>query len=145
MITPTQEQRAGVRADEKVAAAPPRRFLTTLTSAERKEYPVVTGFVDYFPDAMAVVSHVSWRGNQKHNPGQDVHWARGKSGDHADCQGRHMIERGTLDPDGIEHMAQKAWRAMAELQEYLEKKYNLDLPRGATAPGVELPEKLPPR
>lgn len=119
----------------------PRRFLSLLTSEERKQYPVTTGFMDYFPDAMAIVSNVSWRGNNKHNPGQPLHWARGKSGDHADCQGRHMLERGALDAEGIEHMAQKAWRAMAELQEYMEQKYDLDLPRGATAPGVELPER----
>lgn len=118
-----------------------KRLLSTLSSDERKKYPVATGFIDYFPDAMAEVAHVSWRGNQKHNPGQPLHWARGKSSDHADCQARHMIERGTLDPEGIEHMAQKAWRAMAELQEYLEQKYGLDLPRGATAPGQELPTK----
>lgn len=121
----------------------PRRLLSLLTSAQRKEYPVATGFIDYFPDAAAAVAHISYRGNQKHNPGQPLHWARGKSSDHTDCLMRHLVERGAVDTDGAEHLAQVAWRAMADLQEYLEKKYMLDLPRGATAPGVELPDDRP--
>lgn len=119
----------------------PKRLLSTLTSEDRKKYPIATGVLDYFPDALAMVAHVSWRGNQKHNPGQPLHWARGKSSDHADCVLRHFIERGELDPDGIEHSAEAAWRALADLQERLEKKYNLDLPRGAIAPGAELPQR----
>lgn len=120
---------------------PPKRFLALLTSAERKQYPITSGFLDYFPDAVAMVAHVSWRGNEKHNPGQPIHWARGKSSDHADCIARHLIERDFLDPDNIEHAAEMAWRSMAYLQELLERRYGLHLPRGATEPGVELPTK----
>jgi hypothetical protein len=116
-----------------------KRLLSARSSAERKKYPMATGLLDYFPDALAAVSNISYLGNEKHNPGQPLHHARGKSSDHADCQVRHMIERGEIDADGAEHIACKAWRALAELQEYLEKKHQLDLPRGATAPGVELP------
>lgn len=124
-----------------VAAVEPRRLLSTLTSAERKEYPLATGLLDYFPDALAGVAHISFLGNKKHNPGQPLHWARGKSNDHADCTVRHMIERGALDAEGSEHYAQAAWRALAEYQEYLERKHKLDLPRGASAPGIELPSR----
>lgn len=116
----------------------PRRLLALLSSAERKQYPLASGCLDYFPDALALVSNVSWRGNQKHNPGQPMHHARGKSSDHADCIVRHLIERDWLDPDGIDHAAELAWRALAYLQEMLERRHNLDLPRGATAPGVEM-------
>lgn len=119
----------------------PRRLLSTMDSAERKKYPVISGCIDYFPDAIAMVSHISWLGNEKHNKGQPLHWARGKSGDHADCEGRHMIERTGVDENGALHIACKAWRALAELQEYLEKEHNLDLPLSATAPGVELPPR----
>lgn len=122
-------------------AETPRRLLSSLTSAERKEYPLATGLLDYFPDALAGVAHISFLGNKKHNPGQPLHWARGKSADHADCTVRHLIERGALDAEGSEHYAQAAWRALAEYQEYLERKYSLDLPRGASAPGVELPSR----
>lgn len=109
----------------------PRRLLGLLTSAERKEYPVTTGFLDYFPDATAMVAHISFLGNQKHNPGQPLGWSRDKSSDHADCMGRHTIERGSKDTEGVIHSAQNAWRAMAELQIELEKEFKLDPPRGA--------------
>lgn len=113
------------------ANKPPRRLLSLLSSAERKKYPMAAGLLDYFPDALAMVSNVSYRGNEKHNPGQPTHWARGKSMDHADCIIRHMVERGSVDPEGIPHLAEAAWRALAILQEALEQEYNLDPPRGA--------------
>ena len=43
---------------------------------ERKTYPIATGVLDYFPDAIAAVAYLSFRGNQQHNPGQPLHWAR---------------------------------------------------------------------
>jgi Domain of unknown function (DUF5664) len=82
----------------------------------RKEYPVGTGVMDYFPDAIAEVAHVSFLGNQQHNPGQPLHWSRDKSNDHADTLMRHFLERGTKDTDGQLHSAKMAWRALAILQ-----------------------------
>lgn len=102
-----------------------------LTSAERKKYPMATGCLDYFPDALAEIAYISYMGNQKHNPGEPTHWARGKSMDHADCIMRHLTERGARDIDGIRHSAQLAWRACALLQEELERDESLSLPRGA--------------
>lgn len=90
------------------------------TAAERKATPICTGFVDYFGDAMAVVAQVSKVGNDQHNPGQPLHWAKEKSTDHADCIMRHLIDRGTTDTDGIRHTAKVAWRAMALLQTELD-------------------------
>lgn len=81
----------------------------------------MTGVLDYFPLAIAEVARVSKQGNDQHNPGQPLHWARDKSSDHPDCIGRHMIERGTLDADGQRHTAKAAWRVLALLQEELEK------------------------
>jgi hypothetical protein len=107
-----------------------KRLLDMLTAGQRKQYPVTTGFLDYFPDAVAMVSHVSYVGNEKHNPGQPVHWARGKSMDQVDCLARHLLTRDGRDGDVL-HMAAVAWRAMAELQIMLEKIYGLGLPRGA--------------
>lgn len=89
-------------------------------SDARKRMPMAAGLLDYFPAALAAVAEHSHRGNQKHNPGQDVHWARGKSMDHADCIVRHLIERGGFDPEGGRHSAALAWRALALLQEELE-------------------------
>lgn len=86
----------------------------------RKALPIVTGVLDYFPDALVAVAEVSVAGNNQHNPGQPLHWSKDKSKDHADCIGRHLIERGTRDTDGSRHSAKLAWRALALLQIELE-------------------------
>lgn len=90
-------------------------------SADRKAIPMCTGVLDYFPDALAEVAKVSKAGNDKHNPGQPLHWSRYKSCDHADALLRHLAERGGIDPDtGLRYSAEMAWRALAILQEELE-------------------------
>jgi len=95
----------------------PNRCTTLPKDAkERKQYPLATGFFDYFPDAIAAVAHVSWIGNEQHNPGQPLHWAREKSKDHADTALRHFAERGTIDTDGARHTAKAVWRMLALLQ-----------------------------
>ena len=107
------------------------------TAAKRKEFPIGSGCLDYFRDALLAVSHVSFRGNQQHNPGQELHWARGKSTDEADAIERHYVCRGTVDDDGIPHTWKLAWRALALLQKELEAQFQLTLPRGCRAPGTE--------
>lgn len=90
-------------------------------SAERKRIPLGTGVIDYFSAALAEVAKVSFAGNEKHNPGQPLHWSRGKSGDHADCMLRHFVDRGTIDPNThVRATAEMAWRALAILQEEME-------------------------
>jgi hypothetical protein len=84
---------------------------------ERKDTPIFSGVLNYFPDAIAAVARVSKAGNDQHNPGQPLHWDRSKSKDHADCIARHLLEHGTTDPkDGMSHTAKLAWRALALLQ-----------------------------
>ena len=90
-------------------------------SAARKAIPICTGVFDYFPDALAAVARVSLTGNEKHNPGEPLHWAREKSTDHPNCIGRHLIERGTMDADGHRHSAHLAWRSLALLQTEIEE------------------------
>lgn len=87
---------------------------------ERKDTPITTGVLDYFPLAIAEVARISKAGNDQHNPGEPLHWARGKSTDHADCIARHLIQRGGFDVDRMRHTAKVAWRALALLQEELE-------------------------
>ena len=89
-------------------------------AAERKKVPLGTGVLDYFPAALAEVAKISYAGNQQHNPGEPLHWARGKSTDQADTMLRHFLERGTLDSDGQRHSAKMCWRALAILQLELE-------------------------
>ena len=101
-------------------------------SEARKNVPLARGLLDYFPAALAAVAAVSKAGNDKHNPGQEMHHARGKSTDHADCIMRHLVDRGTVDQeDGMRHTAKVAWRALALLQEELEDAGEAPLPRGA--------------
>ena len=104
---------------------------------KRKNIPVMSGVLDYFPAALAEVARVSRAGNDQHNPGQPLHWARGKSTDQADTLVRHLMERGTLDSDGMRHSAKVAWRALALLQTELEEAGLAPLARGARLPVEE--------
>lgn len=99
-------------------------------SQERKDVPLARGCLDYFPAALAEVARLSKHGNDKHNPGEEMHHARGKSSDHADCIMRHLAERGIADTDGFLHDVKVAWRALAMLQEALEAR-GAPLARGA--------------
>lgn len=94
---------------------PPTALFPT-GSAERKRIPVGSGVLDYFPAALKAIAEVSYAGNEQHNPGEPLHWARGKSMDQADTMIRHYMERGTFDTDGLRHSAKMAWRALAILQ-----------------------------
>lgn len=85
-------------------------------SRSRKDSPVCTGLLDYFPLAMMEIAKVSKISGQKHHPGEKMHWERGKSTDHEDCLVRHLLERGGRDGDGQRHTAKVAWRALALLQ-----------------------------
>jgi hypothetical protein len=83
---------------------------------ERKAIPVYTGFVKYFPDAMAAVAKVSLKGGIQHGQTPEtLHWDRSKSGDELDAMMRHIID---------EDWAQVAWRAMAHLQKKIEEEQN---------------------
>jgi len=93
------------------------------TDAERKAIPVWDGVVMYFPDALLAIAAVSKAGNDQHNPGQPLHWARGKSMDQFNTAMRHMMDHGTgVRYDGTErHLAKAAWRVLAALQLDIEK------------------------
>lgn len=111
-------------------------------SAARKAIPLARGLLDYFPAALAAVAEVSRAGNEKHNPGEPLHWSRGKSSDHADCVMRHLADRGLVDPeDGLRHSAKVAWRALALLQEELEAA-GAPLARGAVLPSEPTPVRV---
>lgn len=91
-----------------------------MTATERKQRPVFSGVLAYFPDALMEVAHASWVGNEQHNPGQPLHWAKEKSTDEPDALIRHLLERGKVDSDGVRHSAKVAWRALAMLQREIE-------------------------
>lgn len=109
-------------------------------SAERKEYPMFRGLLCYFPAALAGVARHSKEGNDKHNPGQEMHHARGKSSDHGDCILRHLtdiadllaalernemtgsvVERYCVENRVLDEANALAWRALALSQELHER------------------------
>lgn len=70
-----------------------KRTLTLPTDSKtRKEFPLLSGCIKYFPAALAGVANLSKIGNDKHNPGEALHHARGKSTDHGDCIVRHLMD-----------------------------------------------------
>jgi hypothetical protein len=91
---------------------------------KRKDKPLATGVLDYFPDALLAVAELSRIGNEQHNPGTPLHWDRSKSSDDADALLRHLIDRGTIDLDGVRHSTKVAWRALALLQKEIEASHS---------------------
>lgn len=104
-----------------IGGAPTRATTLPDGAAERKKFPVGSGVLDYFPDAIVAVSQVSYLGNEQHNPGKPLNWNRSKSGDESDTMIRHYLQRGTIDTDGQRHSAKMAWRALAILQKEIEE------------------------
>lgn len=114
-------------------------------SAERKEVPMASGLLAYFPAALAGVARVSKLGNDKHNPGQPLHHARGKSSDHADCIIRHMVDvldwLAAIERNGedwetefyavLDEVSCLAWRALAWSQELHETHSRVPMAPGA--------------
>lgn len=103
-----------------IGGAPTRATTLPEGAAERKQYPIATGVLDYFPDAIVAVAHISYKGNEQHNPGKPLHWDRSKSADEDDTMLRHFLQRGTLDTDGVRHSAKLVWRTLAFLQKEIE-------------------------
>jgi hypothetical protein len=91
-----------------------------MNAQDRKERPLYSGVLKYFPDALLEVAHCSYVGNEQHNPGQPLHWAKEKSTDEPDALARHLLDAGTRDKDGARHSAKVAWRALAMLQREIE-------------------------
>lgn len=93
-------------------------------AATRKNIPVYTGFIAYFPRAIAAVAELSRIANEQHHPGSAVHWDKSKSTDEKDSLMRHMLDEAMgvpVDTDKVLHATKRAWRAMADLERTLEK------------------------
>ncbi|MBP8231779.1 MAG: hypothetical protein KAY22_05695 [Rhizorhabdus sp.] len=109
--------------------------------AARKALPIFDGVLMYFPDAVAEVAAVSKAGNDQHNPGEPLHWARGKSMDQFNTALRHLMDHrlGTArDTDGRMHLGKAAWRVLAALQLALEAEKETGAAASATAPGFSV-------
>jgi dATP/dGTP diphosphohydrolase len=90
-------------------------------SKARKDIPMFSGLIAYFPDALAAVAQHSFDSNEKYNPGEPLHWSREKSSDHMDCIVRHTTDI-AAGSDKITELKAIAWRSLAELQIELEAK-----------------------
>lgn len=102
---------------------------------QRKSLPIFDGCLMYFPLALLAVSEVSRLGNEQHNPGEPLHWARGKSMDQYNTCVRHLMDHrlgGRYDTDGGRHLAKAAWRALAALQLDIEQEALEAQARGET-------------
>ena len=115
----------------------------TEKAKNRKDTPVFSGVMNYFPDAIKEVAKVSFTGNEQHNPGSDLFWDRSKSGDELDALSRHLLDAGTLDDDGLRHSAKVAWRALANLQKEIENDKQMGYEEDIIALSKELDEMYP--
>ena len=90
---------------------------------ERKEIPLYSGLLTYFPEALNHVANCSYQGNLQHHPEKPLHWDKDKSSDHPDAMLRHLADhyKNPIDDDGVLHLAKCAWRALAFLEIYLEE------------------------
>ena len=102
----------------------PKAAVLMTDAKERKNVPIFSGVIKYFPHALCAIAEVSRIGNEQHNPGKPLHWDRSKSGDELDALTRHLFEAGTTDTDGVRHSAKIAWRALANLEKELEGEIN---------------------
>lgn len=88
----------------------------------RNNYPLFDGLLAYFPAALCEVARWSIVGNQKHNPGEPLHWSREKSTDHENKIVRHLLDARQVDKDGFVEAVALAWRALALCQTILEER-----------------------
>lgn len=124
-------------------------------SQARKDIPLRAGCYNYFPAALAGVARWSKLGNDKHNPGQPLHHARGKSSDHEECIERHGTDLADLlaaeSRTGedltaaiLDELDARAWRALAASQELREARGLAPLAPGAKLPEEPAAQVLPP-
>lgn len=126
------------------------KFTLPTDSARRKDVQLVAAFLNYLPAAAVRFALHSKAGNDKHNPGEAIHHARGKSSDHAECIMRHLmdmqdiearmrrVEDGTSAQLLLDEATALFWRAGIQLQELCERYEGAPL-----APGARLPEATP--
>lgn len=124
-------------------------------SDARKKVPLLSTVFGYFAAAMAGLARHCVRSNEKHNKGEPVHWARGKSTDHGECSLRHLVDGEEIrawlrrNPDHPQREAvltqleqeldARVWRAAAESQEFYEEFRGAPLSFSSKLPQVSTP------
>jgi hypothetical protein len=91
----------------------------------KSDWPVWDYVFGYFPLALLEEVRVAVIGNNQHNPGQKLHWARHKSTDQLNTALRHIFDYAKAkqegqvcprDATGKSLLAQAVWRLKAQLQ-----------------------------
>lgn len=116
----------------------------------RKNLPIFDMMTGYFPKALREVTRVCVGGNVQHNPGEPLHWSRGKSTDQLNTAVRHLIDHklgevfdesdtpeilaavnavGDLEDERLYHLAKAAWRVLAALELTIEEQEKLSKAR----------------
>ena len=92
--------------------------------SNRKAFPLYEGLFKYFPDALWEVANASYVGSQQHHPGEPAQWDKALSTDEYDALLRHLsqMDSDLYDDDGVLHAAKVAWRALAGLQRYCDRR-----------------------
>lgn len=113
----------------------------------RKNTPLLTGCLAYFPAALAGVAQLSKRGSEKYNPGAPMHHDREHSRDHGNCLLRHLMDLqdwiAACERDGLASVPEYSagilaeadaicWRALALSQELHESYAGAPLAPGAS-------------
>ena len=128
MMVDIEEEVCNGLCSDCICGAPENEFISHPKEDEaqkRKDTPVFSGVLKYFPNALKEVSKCSKAGNDQHHPDKPLHWDMDKSKDEYDALTRHLIDH-TIDPmdtDGILHLTKVAWRALAGLERHLTKKH----------------------
>ena len=122
------------------------RTTLPIDSTVRKGIPLLMGCLRYIPAALAGMARWSKIGNDKHNPGEPLHHARGKSTDHGDCVVRHLLDiqditaaferdSALVTPEHVQQLMDECdalvWRAGLLSQELHEKYDGAPLAPGA--------------
>lgn len=111
----------------------------------KNDFPLWDFQFGYFPLAWLEVVKVAVVGNKQHNPGEPLHWARGKSMDQLNTAARHQFDYGMgqkKDTDGCYHLAKAIWRLSARLQ--LDIEAERDAGRQSQSAGESPAEPVPP-
>lgn len=108
-----------------------QELLTGCPTLDRHEPGDMLDMLQLYDVALMEVARLSKHGNDKHNPGDPLHWSRGKSNDHRDTIARHLLQYAEMDDDTFLHAAKMVWRLLAYLQILIEQKLNLPPSRGS--------------
>ena len=90
---------------------------------KRKDTPVYSGVVAYFPLALKEIAKASNEGNKQHHSDKPLHWDRSKSGDELDAMMRHLLDHASgeiFDDCGTRHIVKCGWRILAFIQKTME-------------------------